>query len=117
MSVDGLAEWLSGLDADALEALLDRRPDAVLGHPPATLGQLAQRLAHPASLAAALRGLNAPALQALDGLLALGERRTRTALAALLAGQPGPEHERAVDAALADLAAAALAWPGQATGR
>lgn len=113
VSDGGLAEWLHGLDAEALAALLERRPDAVEGRAPSTLGQLALRLEHPGSLAAALRGLNAPALQALDALLALGERRTRVALIGLLAGGPGAEHARAVDAALADLAAAGLAWPGE----
>lgn len=113
VSDGGLAEWLHGLDSEALAALLDRRPDAVEGRAPSTLGQLAQRLEHPGSLAAALRGLNAPALQALDALVALGERRTRAALLGLLAGEPGSEHEAAIDAALADLVAAGLVWPGE----
>src|SRR4051794_41274221 len=49
-----MAEWLAGLDAEAVSGVLDRRPDVVLGRPPATLGELAQRLAHPAAGAAAL---------------------------------------------------------------
>lgn len=112
MTGHGLADWLARQHGDALAALLDRRPDVLAGHPPATLGQLAERLGHPSSLVQAVRGLTTPALQALEALRALGERRTRAALGELLHGRPGPEHEAAVDAALTQLGAAALVWPG-----
>lgn len=108
-----MADWLSRLADDALAAVLDRRPDAVLGRPPSTLGLLAERLSHPASLVAALRGLSTPGLQIVEALQALGERRTRAALIDLLDGPPGVEHEAAVDAVLAELTTAALVWPGE----
>src|SRR5205085_18612 len=84
----------------------------VLGLPPATIGELALALDRPDTLLAALRALTTPARQVLEALLALGERRTRSALVALLAGPPGPEHERDVDAVLAELRAGALVWWG-----
>src|SRR4051812_322655 len=63
-----LAEWLGRMDDEAITALLDRRPDALVGRAPTTLGQLAERLSHPSSLAAALSGLTAPGLQAVEAL-------------------------------------------------
>ena len=108
-----LTDWLSSMDAAELAAVLSRRPDAVLGRPPATLGELAMALDRPDTLLATVRGLTTPARQVLEALLALGERRTRPALIALLDGPPGREHEQAVDAVLGELRAAVLAWPGE----
>jgi hypothetical protein len=108
-----LAEWLAGLDAAELAAVLERRPDAVVGLPPATLGELALALDSSHALVAGLRGLTTPGRQVLEVLLALGERRTRRGLVSLLAGRPGSAHEQAVDAVLAELRTAALAWPGE----
>jgi hypothetical protein len=103
---------LAGLDSSALTAVLDRRPDALLGRPPTSLGQLAARLEEPASVVGALRGIPLPGLQVLEALQALGERRTRMRLVELLEGGSGPGHEQAVDAVLAELTGAALVWPG-----
>jgi hypothetical protein len=72
VDAQGLAEWLAGWTDAALTALLERRPDGVLGRAPQTLGQLAERLSHPESVAAAVRGLTAPQVQALEALQALG---------------------------------------------
>src|SRR5919202_50468 len=78
------------------------------GSPPASLGELALALPRPDPLVAALRSQTTPARQVLDALLALGEHRTRSSLVTLLDGPPGPEHEQAVDALLAELGASAL---------
>src|SRR4051812_25613209 len=107
-----MAEWLAGLDAEAVSGVLDRRPDVVLGRPPATLGELAQRLAHPASVLAALRSLPLPCLQVMEALQALGEPRSRARLVELLDGSAGAEHAQAVEDVLARLTAMALVWPG-----
>jgi Helicase conserved C-terminal domain len=107
-----LAGWLAGLDGSALSAVLDRRPDVLLGRPPASLAQLAARLEEPASVVGALRGLPLPGLQVLEALQALGEQRSRDRLGTLLAGDPGPAHDQAVDAVLAELTGAALVRPG-----
>src|SRR4051794_13997852 len=64
--------WPAGRDAGAVGGVLARRPDVALGRPPATLGELAQRLAHPASVLAALRSLPLPCLQVMEALQALG---------------------------------------------
>src|SRR3954453_2188111 len=108
-----LAAWPAGLDPVELAGVLEGRPDAVSGWPPATLGELALALDHPDALVAALRGTTTPVRQAIDALLALGGRRAASALAALLEGLPGPGHEQAVDGVLGELRAAALAWPGE----
>ncbi|SDY38398.1 Helicase conserved C-terminal domain-containing protein [Modestobacter sp. DSM 44400] len=109
----GLADWLAGLDQDALAELLTRRPDAVTGRPPGSLGELAERLTHPESVAATLRGLPAPFLQMVEALHALGECRTTTALIDLLddAGR-GTDHPTAVRAVLTELTRLAVVWPG-----
>jgi hypothetical protein len=58
-----LADYLAALDPDALAELLSRRPDMLLGRPPATVGDLAERLGHPGSLIAAARTLTRPAFR------------------------------------------------------
>jgi hypothetical protein len=52
-----LPRWLATLDAEALAELMARRPD-VLGIPPATLTELADRLGSRQSVEIATRGLN-----------------------------------------------------------
>ena len=107
MDVRDLERRLTAWSPEELTALLERRGDVLRGRPPESVAELGRRLAQPSSVVGALRGVTLPQLQALDALVALGERASLTALAELLAGD-GPGHERDVDAALADLAALAL---------
>ncbi len=106
-------EWLGALDAPALEQLIALRPDATLGAPVQDMADLAERLSHPASVAAVVHEIPTPALQALDALAALGVSASEQRLADLLA--PGPrrpqEHADAVADWLAHLFVSGLAWP------
>lgn len=74
------------------------------------MGELADRLQRPGSVALALPRLARPALQAAEALAALGTPATRDSLASLL-GLVDAEEARGLDAALGVLADHALVWP------
>ncbi len=101
--------WLSGLESRQLERVLAARPDAVEPPEPRSLGELADRLQRPASVALVLPRLARPHLQMVEALAALGPA-PRTALADLL-GATGAEGARGLEAALGALADYALVWP------
>jgi hypothetical protein len=105
----GLGTWLATLSTAELESILRSRPD-VLRHPaPTDLAMLADRLTAQASVNRALLELSKPALQVAEALLALGGSASREELRALL-GATDSALAAAVDAAVAELAAMALAW-------
>src|SRR5689334_12529252 len=79
-----LASWLVGLDVPRLERVLAARPDVVSPPEPRSLGELADRLQRPGSVALALPRLARPALQAAEALAASGTAMARDALASLL---------------------------------
>ncbi|MFI1356528.1 helicase-associated domain-containing protein [Streptomyces sp. NPDC020898] len=101
--------WLSGPESRQLERVLAARPDAVAPPEPRSLGELADRLQRPASVALVLPRLARPHLQVVEALAALGPA-SRAALADLL-GATGPEGARGLDAALGALTDHALVWP------
>jgi hypothetical protein len=105
-----LAEHLGTLDADALATVIERRPELGRGPAPRTLEELAQRLEHPESTAAALRGFRRPLLQVVEALLGLDEQASAAAVTELLAGE-GPDHDAAVESVLAELGDYAIVWP------
>ncbi|MET8180032.1 helicase C-terminal domain-containing protein [Streptomyces sp. NPDC005336] len=74
------------------------------------MGELADRLQRPGSVALALPRLALPYLQVAEALAALGAPASRTALAGLLGAADG-QGARGLDAALAVLADHALVWP------
>ncbi len=105
--------WLSTLESSELASLLSRRPDATA--PPARLdlGELAERLEHPESVALAIRGLTMPDLEVLRTIACLGYQTTVERLADVLdanGSATGPEHETRIMQAVDDLAAHGLAW-------
>ncbi|NEA68345.1 WYL domain-containing protein [Streptomyces sp. SID12488] len=104
-----LAVWLSGLESRQLELVLAARADAVAPPEPRSLGELADRLQRPASVALVLPGLALPHWQVAEALAALGPA-SRAALAGLL-GATGAEGSRGLDAALGAMADRALVWP------
>ncbi|MFE7299305.1 helicase-associated domain-containing protein [Streptomyces sp. NPDC057579] len=87
--------------------MLDVRPDCACAPDPRTLGELADRLQRPGSVARALPLLPLPCLQVAEALAALGASAPRTELESLL----GTESAR-LDTALRTLSAHALVWPG-----
>lgn len=101
------AAWLRQLGPDGLADLLRRRPDAMAVPAPVSLGELAERLSTPRSLAAVLRRLNRPTLQVAEALAALGGRAGRPVLDRLL-GAATADARAAVTAALQTLWAHAL---------
>jgi hypothetical protein len=113
-----LTQWIASLDAAELERVAVLRPDVVLGAPVRDVADLAERLAHPASVASVLRELPLPAVQVLEVLQAMGAGASIDGAAALLdAGPRGPqEHRDAVAASIGHLVDCALVWP-DGTGR
>ncbi|MGW7333313.1 helicase-associated domain-containing protein [Streptomyces sp. NPDC054840] len=105
-----LAAWLGRLDSPRLARVLAARNDAASPPEPRTVGELADRLQRPGSVALALPRLALPCLQAAEALVALGESATRGALAKLLGATDG-EAARGLDAVLETLADHALVWP------
>ena len=104
-----LAEVLSRLDEPALTRLLERRPHALVGAPPRTIDELAQRLEHPETVLAVLQTVPLPCLQVLEAVQALGAGATKAELTHLLgAGPDDPD----VDRVLQELVDLALVWPG-----
>jgi hypothetical protein len=93
------AAWLRRLGEDGLAALLRRRPEAVAGLAPVSLGELAERLSAPSATVTALRRLDRPTLQVAEAMAALGGRTDRPALDRLL-GVTTPERAAAVTRAV-----------------
>ncbi|MFI8089055.1 helicase C-terminal domain-containing protein [Streptomyces sp. NPDC086080] len=108
-----LTTWLRGLDGSRLARVLEARKDAASPPEPRSVGELADRLQRPGSVALALRRLALPQLQVAEALAALGVPASRDALAELL-GAADEETARALDAVLDVLADHALVWPDRA---
>ncbi|MFJ4185064.1 helicase C-terminal domain-containing protein [Kitasatospora sp. NPDC089509] len=105
-----LAGWLRGLDASELERVLAARPDAVAAPEPRSVGELADRLQRPASVALALPRLPLPCLQVAEAVAAVAPA-SRDEVAGLLDATQG-ERARGLATALEALADRALVWPG-----
>jgi hypothetical protein len=104
-----LAAWLRGLDAAALERVLAARPDAVSAPEPRSVGELADRLQRPASVALALHRLALPCLQVAEAIAALGAV-SRDDLTVIL-DATHDDRAHGLDAALEALADRGLVWP------
>ncbi|MDH6703448.1 hypothetical protein P3T27_000129 [Kitasatospora sp. MAA19] len=104
-----LATWLRSLGAPELERVLAARPDAAAAPEPRSVGELADRLQRPASVALALPRLALPCLQVAEAVAAL-TAASRDDLAALLDATHG-ERAHGLAAVLAALADRALVWP------
>ncbi|MFI8460778.1 helicase C-terminal domain-containing protein [Kitasatospora sp. NPDC085464] len=108
-SGSALAAWLRGLDTAGLERVLAARPDAVSAPEPRSVGELADRLQRPASVALALPRLALPCLQVAEAVAAL-TGVSRDDLAGLLDATHG-DRAHGLDAVLETLADRALVWP------
>jgi hypothetical protein len=104
-----LATWLSELDGPRLARVLALRKDAASSPEPRSVGELADRLQRPGSVARVLPHLTLPCLQAAEALAALGGLATRDSLAELL-GATSPAAVHALDATLEALSDRALVW-------
>lgn len=105
-----LATWLGSLDASRLARVLGTRKDAVSPPEPRSVGELAERLQRPGSVALVLPRLALPHLQVAEALAALSAPASRDALAELL-GATDDEPARELEAVLEALADHALVWP------
>src|SRR5689334_13949763 len=105
-----LATWLSSLGGSRLARVLEARKDAMSLPEPRSVGELADRLQRPGSVALALPRLALPHLQVAEALAALGAPASRDALAELL-GATDDETTRELDVVLEALADQALVWP------
>ncbi|WP_329051729.1 helicase-associated domain-containing protein [Streptomyces violaceus] len=105
-----LATWLGSLDGSRLARVLGVRKDAMSPPEPRSVGELADRLQRPGSVALVLPQLALPHLQVAEALAALGAPASRDALAERL-GAPDHETARELDAVLEVLADHALVWP------
>lgn len=107
MSNDSLLQLLTSLDEQGMARLLSARPEAVMAPVPADLSELAERLASPAAVGAAVKRLPLPALQLLEATQAVGDDQRADQVAALLGRTADdPEFTEILDL----LTAAALAW-------
>lgn len=79
-----LTAWLSGLDGPRLARVLATRKDTASPPEPRSVGELADRLQRPGSVALALPRLTLPDLQVAEAVAALGTTASREALAKLL---------------------------------
>ncbi|WP_310794270.1 helicase C-terminal domain-containing protein [Streptomyces sp. 1114.5] len=104
-----MVTWLGGLDVAGLERVLAARPDAVAAPEPRSVGELADRLQRPASVALALPRLALPCLQVGEAVAALAAV-SRDGLADILDATSGVR-AHALDAVLKTLADRALVWP------
>ncbi|MGW4887884.1 helicase C-terminal domain-containing protein [Streptomyces murinus] len=105
-----LATWLGGLDSCRLARVLETRRDAASPPEPRSVGELADRLQRPGSVALALPQLALPHLQVAEALAALRAPASRDALAELLgAADDGTTGD--LEAVLEALADHALVWP------
>lgn len=85
---------LRELGEDGLAELLRLRPDTCVAPVPASLAELAERLATPASVVAALRRLDLPTIQVAEAIAALGGRAGQPELDRLLGvGSDGERHD------------------------
>ncbi|MFI5645123.1 helicase C-terminal domain-containing protein [Kitasatospora sp. NPDC051705] len=100
---------MRGLDAAELERILVARPDAASAPEPRSVGELADRLQRPASVALALPRLSLPCLQVAEAVAALTSV-SRDDLAGLLDATHG-DRAHGLDAVLNALADRALVWP------
>ncbi|WP_274560312.1 helicase C-terminal domain-containing protein [Streptomyces spiramyceticus] len=105
-----LTAWLRGLDGPRLARVLATRRDTASPPEPRSVGELADRLQRPGSVALALPLLTLPELQVAEAVAALGAPASREALAKLLGATAG-EAGRALEATLEALAGHALVWP------
>ncbi|WP_030647044.1 MULTISPECIES: helicase C-terminal domain-containing protein [Streptomyces] len=105
-----LAAWLGSLDASRLARVLGTRKDASSPPEPRSVGELADRLQRPGSVALALPQLALPHLQIAEALAALRAPASRDALADLL-GVADDDTTRELEAVLEALADQALVWP------
>ncbi|MDT0609856.1 helicase C-terminal domain-containing protein [Streptomyces lancefieldiae] len=105
-----LAAWLGGLDSSRLARVLGARRDAMAPPQPRSVGELADRLQRPGSVALALPRLALPHLQVAEALAALRAPASRDALAEQLGAADG-EGARELDLVLEALADQALVWP------
>ncbi|MGH8893921.1 MAG: helicase-associated domain-containing protein, partial [Actinomycetes bacterium] len=109
-----LSAWLRGLGPEGLAAVLRSRPDACAAPAPASLTELAGRLASRPSVEMALRSLDSGTLRLTEMLAGLG-RPTRAELGRVV-GEGETVTTEQLDAALARLQASALAWDEDADG-
>ncbi|WP_405711320.1 helicase-associated domain-containing protein [Streptomyces xanthophaeus] len=105
-----LATWLGSLDGCRLARVLKTRRDAAAAPEPRSVGELADRLQRPGSVALALPQLALPHLQVAEALAALRVPASRDALAELL-GAADDDTTRELKAVLEALADHALVWP------
>jgi hypothetical protein len=108
-----LTDWLARLSQAALAGLLARRSDTVTP-PPRHLGELANRLQEPESVAHALHQLPMPALEVIEVLQLLGPDGGRpTTLLDWLGCQPTPEGDPPpqLETILGLLSDWGLVWP------
>ncbi|ARP71334.1 hypothetical protein LK07_17825 [Streptomyces pluripotens] len=105
-----LAAWLRSLGASRLAHVLGTRQDAAFPPQPGSVGELADRLQRPGSVALVLPRLALPHLQVAEALAALGAPASHAALAELL-GAADPGSARDLEAVLETLADHALVWP------
>lgn len=103
--MDSFAQYLAGLDREALGTLLRHRPDARFEPVPRGFAQLAQRLSAPISLGPAWHVVDRDALVVAETAAALGAPVSIETLSTL-PGMPEP----AVRASAGDLCAMGLAW-------
>ncbi|MFK0218479.1 helicase-associated domain-containing protein [Streptomyces vinaceus] len=104
-----LTAWLARLDSVRLARVITARKDAVAPPEPRSMGEVAERLQRPGSVALALPRLPLPCLQVAETLAALGTV-SRGALARTL-GTTAPAAARELDVVLEALADHALVWP------
>ncbi|WP_284577580.1 helicase-associated domain-containing protein [Streptomyces sp. 2P-4] len=107
-----LTTWLGSLDGRRLARVLETRRDAASPPEPRSLGELADRLQRPGSVALALPQLALPHLQVAEALAALRAPASRDALAELLGAADGTTGD--LEAVLEALADHALVWPDAA---
>ncbi|MFF4577805.1 helicase C-terminal domain-containing protein [Streptomyces sp. NPDC001373] len=105
-----LTAWLGGLDSRRLARVLEARRDAASPPEPRSVGELADRLQRPGSVALALPQLALPHLQVAEALAALRAPASRDALAELL-GAAGDGTTGDLEAVLEALADHGLVWP------
>jgi len=110
-----LRAWLAGRSTHELEQTFTRRPDVLWGAPIRDLDDLADRLVHSVSVAAAVGDLPAPALQALEVLTAAGAgaspERAAEVLDAGASGRDVAAHRQYIERCLLALQETALVWP------
>ncbi|MFI9065147.1 hypothetical protein ACIGQE_25260 [Streptomyces sp. NPDC053429] len=108
-----LVTWLGSLDGCRLARVLKMRADAAASPEPRSVGELADRLQRPGSVALVLPRLPLPHLQVAEALAALRAPASRDALAKLL-GVADDGTARELAAVLEALADHALVWPDSA---